>query len=250
MRHWRAEWGELLRGAEAWLLPAACLGCARPVTAGDEPLVCDLCRTRWRPPPRPLCVRCGQPKALPIECRICDQWPVEFGPVRSAVIIDASVRALLHQFKYHGWRRLADQFATAMAPLCSDVPDGAELVPIPLAGRRRRLRGYNQAGVLAASLSYRTGLPVAEDRLTRVRETATQTRLGAAHRRANLADAFTARPHFAPAILVDDVFTTGATLVSAAGALLDAGADRVLALTFARAEAPLAGAARHLTRLD
>jgi ComF family protein len=247
---WQRGWRELVRDAESWLLPAACLGCGRAVVGEDEPLACDLCRTRWRRPPAPLCTRCGQPRPLNIECRICADWPPDFGPVRSAVMIDPSVRSLLHQFKYHGWRRLADQFALAMEPICRDLPGNAQLVPIPLAGRRRRVRGYNQAAMLARAVAVRIGLPVAEDRLVRVRETTTQTRLGASNRRANLAGAFEAREDQVPAVLVDDVFTTGATLVSASGALLDAGAEQVLAVTFARAEAPLAGAARNLTRLD
>ncbi len=162
-------------------------------------------------------------------------------------MIDPQVRQLLHQFKYHGWHRLADSFAIAMAALVAAVPAGAELVPIPLAGRRRRVRGYNQAAVLAEALAARTGLPVAPELLARVRETATQTRLAAAERRANLAEAFVARRGSATVILVDDVFTTGATLVSAAGALVDSGADQVLAVTFARADAPLRGVARQLT---
>ena len=85
--------------------------------------------------------------------------------------------------------------------------------------------------------------------MDRHRETGTQTRLAAAERRANLAGAFVATEVERPVILVDDVFTTGATLLSAASALLDSGASRVEAVTFARAQPPLAGLARHLTRL-
>src|SRR5690606_17727811 len=139
-------------------------------------------------------------------------WPRDCGPVRSAVMIDPGVRSLLHQFKYHGWRRLADQFALAMEPICRDLPGNAQLVPIPLAGRRRRVRGYNQAAMLAHAVAARIGLPVAEDRLVRVRETATQTRLGASNRRADPARAFAAREDTAPALLGDEVFTDGATV--------------------------------------
>ncbi|HRP09191.1 MAG TPA: hypothetical protein PLL69_11965, partial [Gemmatimonadales bacterium] len=125
------------------------------------------------------------------------------------------------------------------------------LVPIPLAPGRQRSRGYNQAAELARALGRMNGLPLAPELLSRGRETGTQTRLGAADRLANLAGAFSARGAVPDgAILVDDVFTTGATLVSAANALLDAGASRVAAVTFARAEPPLAGVARQLTRLD
>lgn len=176
-------------------------------------------------------------------------WPPDFGPVRSAVLLDPPVRHLMHQFKYLGWRRLADRFAAVMVPLLVDLPGDADLVPIPLARRRLRQRGYNQAAELARALARRTGHRVSEDRIGRWRETTTQTRLAAAERRANLAGAFAATERARPAVLVDDVFTTGATLLSAASALLDAGATRVGAVTFARAQPPLAGVARHLTRL-
>lgn len=136
-----------------------------------------------------------------------------------------------------------------MVPLLAAMTPEAELVPIPLAGRRLRQRGYNQAAVLAHALARLTGRRVAEGRIGRDRETATQTRLATAERRANLAGVFRAAEVEVPLVLVDDVFTTGATLLSAASALLDAGASRVEAVTFARAQPPLAGLARHLTRL-
>lgn len=244
------SWKNSLATAERWLLPASCLGCGSPVTSAGEPLVCDVCRIRWRPVPTPVCQRCGEPRRLAVICRICPEWDPSIGPVRSAVLLDDSARRLLHQFKYHGWRRLADGFAQPMAPLLRQLDCSGPLVPIPLAPGRTRSRGYNQAAELAAALGRITGIPVHLDLLARGRETGTQTRLGTADRLANLAGAFSARAAPEAVILVDDVFTTGATLVSAANALLDAGASRVAAVTFARAEAPLAGLARQLTRLD
>ena len=104
---------------------------------------------------------------------------------------------------------------------------------------RLKARGYNQAEQLATALGRLSGLPVRSDRLHRRRETPTQTRLGPEHRRANLAEAFAARDCHRAVILVDDVFTTGATLCSAAAELLDRGAGQVGAVTFARAALPL-----------
>ncbi|MGH7522931.1 MAG: ComF family protein, partial [Gemmatimonadales bacterium] len=73
----------------------------------------------------------------------------------------------MHRFKYPGWWRLAEVFATRMTALV-DTRD-ADLVPIPLARRRRQQRGYNQAETLARSLGALTGLPVRTDRLQRLR---------------------------------------------------------------------------------
>jgi ComF family protein len=182
-----------------------------------------------------------------VTCRICPDWPRDFAPVRSACFVDPALTHLVHQFKYHGWRRLAESFARPMVPLLAEWPPDAVLVPIPLAARRRRMRGYNQAEELAAALGRLTGRLVRPALLQRLRETGTQTRLGRADRLANLAEAFRGRATARPAILVDDVFTTGATLVSAARALLDAGAPAVGAVTLARAAPPLAAQALRLS---
>lgn len=241
-----AEWVERLRRVERWFLPGACLGCGEPVPEALDPLICDLCRLRWRRPAPPLCLVCGDPQPLGLSCRICPEWPAGFDWARSAVILDPAARRVVHRFKYQGWRRLAEVLARPMAPLLVDVDPDATLIPIPLGRKRRRQRGYNQAEELARSLARLSGHRVAADRLWRSRETATQTRLAPEARRANLAGVFSASADRRPAILVDDVFTTGATLVSAAATLLDAGAERVVAVTFARAAAPLAGAAAAL----
>ena len=233
-------WAELAGAAERWLLPGECSVCRAPSAGRHDRLVCDVCRARWRPIAPPFCAVCGEPAPLALECRVCAEWPPDFGPVRSAVRLDPVVRRLVHRFKYLGWWRLAECFAPPMAALIRETGD-ADLVPIPLARRRRRARGYNQAEQLAIALGGITGLPVVASRLRRCRDTPTQTRLAPESRRANLAEAFAATDSRRPAILVDDVFTTGATLCSAAAELLDRGAVQVAAVTFARAELPLAG---------
>ena len=234
-------WAELAVRAEQWLLPAECAVCRAPIISGVEPLVCDVCRARWRPIALPICSTCGEPSPLNLACRLCADWPPDFGPVRSAVRLDAPVRHLVHRFKYQGWWRLADVFAMRMAPLVRQLGD-ADLVPVPLNRRRRAIRGYNQAEQLAVAIGAVTGLPVRADRLRRVRDTPTQTRLTPEARRANLAEAFAAAPDcHRPVILVDDVFTTGATLCSAASELLENGAERVAGVTFARAQMALEG---------
>jgi len=110
------------------------------------------------------------------------------------------------------------------------------LIPVPLGGARQRARGYNQSERIAAALGARAGVPVRSDLLRRVRETRTQTALTPEARHANVALAFRSEPvNGLELVLVDDVFTTGATLAAAAAALMSAGAKRVEAVTFARA---------------
>jgi ComF family protein len=117
------------------------------------------------------------------------------------------------------------------------VEDGVLLVPVPLHPRRRRERGYNQSELLALELAKRTGLEVAAPALVRRKDTAPQTGLKAASRRANVAGAFAVRKQAKvvgrTVVLVDDVFTTGATARACALALHQAGVRSVRLITAA-----------------
>jgi len=245
---------------EQLLLPAECLLCRALLSfAASSRLVCDVCRHRWRPVRPPWCARCGQPEPLFGRCRLCAEWPAAFGPARSAVWLDAGAREAVHALKYGGLPRIATELAAAMAGLELPGIDSAWLVPVPLGRARLRTRGYNQSERLARALGRRWRRPVV-DLLVRTRDTAAQTALTPEARLANVAGAFTVRngecgvrnerahadsalriPHSAlerPLILVDDVFTTGATLAEAARALERAGAGTVSAVTFGRAVVP------------
>jgi ComF family protein len=226
----------ILAGVERWLLPPACLLCgeAIPDREGDA-LICGLCRIRWRAVPHPVCNRCGQPSRHGLECRLCAEWPAGLSRARSGVWLEGSARHAVHQLKYEGWSRAADAMAEAMRQL-EPLTAGVSLIPIPLGRRRLRERGYNQSERIAAALGSRVGLPLRSVLLERSRETRTLTALTPEARHANVAGAFRAgNAAGLELVLVDDVFTTGATLAAAGAVLVQAGAARVEAVTFARA---------------
>jgi len=229
-----------LRRVERWFLPSECLLCQGTAPdRDDDPLVCDVCRMRWEALPEPVCERCGQPVDATGPCRLCAEWPSAVTRVRSAVWLTGGARATVHYLKYGGWWRLAEVMAPPLAGLAL-FRDSDGLVPVPLGASRRRVRGYNQCDVLARAVQPLVGVPVRGDVLTRRRETRRQTGLSADERRANVLGAFLPvgdvprRP-----VVLDDVFTTGATLLAVADALLAGGAHTVRAVTFARARRPL-----------
>jgi len=251
---WQRPFAELagtLPGVERWLLPAECLLCERPVgRSDDDALVCGLCRSRWLPIPDPVCGLCGQPLSPGVDCRICAAWPAGFGGVRSAVWLEGRARDAVHWLKYQGWWRVAEAMAPAMIRLRPALPD-AVLVPVPLGAARQRERGYNQSEILARALGRIWDREVSTTRVLRTRETSRQTDLAPAAREVNVSGAFAARwPGRRPAVLVDDVFTTGSTLAAVARTLLDAGATNVSAVTFARARRPLDDAVEELGRTE
>ncbi len=173
-----------------------------------------------------FCARCWQG---------LDFLPDEGAPVRAAVAYGSVARDVLLKLKYA--RRLghAEPVAAAMRRL---MPADADLiVPVPLARWRLWSRGYNQAGLIAASLARSSGVAVRHDLLVRTRATPVLRGLGFAARRRAVAGAFAVRDAAALSgchvVLIDDVFTTGATTGSCVGVLEAAGA-RVTTLVFAR----------------
>lgn len=228
----------MLAALDRLLLPGECLLCQAPLPPRAwDALVCPLCQLRWRPVVPPWCERCGQPGLADVACRFCAAWDEALARARSACWLEDGARAAVHHLKYDGWPAMARAMAGAMRRM--PLPAGGILVPVPLGRRRLRQRGYNQARALAAALGALRGCRVA-DVLQRVRETASQTTLTPDGRTANVRDAFMAGAAVEGTfVLVDDVCTTGATLVAAARALRAAGAQRVEAVTFARAPLPV-----------
>ena len=244
---------------EQLLLPAECALCHGLLGERDAApphLTCAVCRTRFRAVRPPWCERCGQPEPNFGPCRLCAEWPAALKTVRSAVWLVEDAQQAVYALKYGGLSRIADDLALVTAPLRPRTAHATVLIPIPLAPRRLRQRGYNQSELLARALARTWRIPVLPDLLIRTRETPTQTALTPETRLANVAGAFDVRraafdvwrkrlprsaardtPHV-QFVLVDDVFTTGATLAEAARALEQAGATTIHAVTFARAAIP------------
>jgi ComF family protein len=212
------------------LLPQRCAACGR-----GERLLCADCRAGLvflRPP---LCARCGAPVAWPVErCSECAGRRIPFTTARAAVAYEGPARPLVAAWKERGLRTLVAE-AADLVQAAVPRPGADVLVPVPGDLDRSLWRGQNTAEALARALAPRWDVPVAA-LLRRSRTVPRQRGLSRAARRANVRRSFEAHGG-APrqVVLVDDVYTTGATVSAAATELRRAGARRVDVVTFARA---------------
>ena len=212
------------------LLPERCAGCG-----AGETLVCPACRSELRALTPPLCARCGAPTAWPVErCAECAGRRVPFASARAAVAYEGRARDLVAAWKERGLRRLGVDFADLVVAGVPR-PDAHALVFVPGDNDRSLWRGQNAAEALARLLGGRWDLPVLS-LLARRGSARRQRGLSRPERRQNVRGSFRACGR-APAkiALIDDVYTTGATVSAAATELRRAGARRVHVVTFARA---------------
>jgi ComF family protein len=231
------------------LLPPHCAGCE----AICRELFCPTCLPRLEALEGPYCPRCGHPHPpaaggwpLCADCRPRKRPALDgarsalfhLGPARKAIITYKFEGCLEYATPLAGL--LAQRFLNELArphPLPFD--EVSAVVPVVLHPARRAWRGFDQASLLSTALAHALDRPLWADVLVRVRNTAPQLRLSPAEREANIHAAFEARQPSklkgAALLIVDDVYTTGATLREAARALKHGGAAAVYALTLTRA---------------
>lgn len=171
------------------------------------------------------------------DCRKRD-WP--FTLARAGGAYEGVIKETVHRFKYAGRRSLAVHLATLMVDVCRLEPcyqTASLIVPVPLSRQKLRLRGFNQAELLAVEVGRALGMPVNGNCLVKDFDTPPQAGLNRVARESNLKGAFRVkRPEVIRdqvVLIIDDVFTTGSTMSAAAAALRRAGARQVMGLTAA-----------------
>jgi ComF family protein len=197
----------------------------------------DLFQTR--------CLGCEGPTTKPL-CGNCYWFPwlpeAPGAPVQSALSYRSPWRTVLHEIKFARHRELLRLFQPVVAQCDFDfVHEGAVVVPVPIHYSTLRARGFNQSEVLARWVAAQTGLPLALDSLSKTRATQAQSLLGARARATNLQSCFEWSGGKTPdaVLLVDDVFTTGATYDACRHVLQEVGVQGVQIWTVFRAKGPI-----------
>lgn len=159
--------------------------------------------------------------------------------MRSWAVFDSPMQNALHTLKYRRNIGLGESLATHMVEFFRSLQWPVDIfVPVPLGKNRLKERGYNQVALVARPLAYGVGLQYSPRTLWKARETRSQVGLTISQRRENVQNAYHADPRAVKRksiVLMDDVATTGSTILACTDALLSAGAKDVYAITIARA---------------
>lgn len=159
--------------------------------------------------------------------------------MRSWAVFDSPIQNALHTLKYRRNIGLGESLATQMVEFFRSLQWPVDIfIPVPLGKNRLKERGYNQVALVARPLAYEVGLQYSPRALWKARETRSQVGLTISQRRENVQNAYQAEARAVKrksVILMDDVATTGSTILACTDALLSAGARDVYAITIARA---------------
>ena len=223
-------------GFEKSLMPEfSCLACGRECKDTNT-LICEDCKNVLIKISGYVCEKCGNP--LPHGQRVCDECKTTehiFDKARAVYIFDDLSSKIVYRLKYYGNKYTANHIAKLLISPMLEFGEINYLVPVPLHEQRLKERGYNQSELIANALGELTSIPVLTNVLIRKLNTETQTGKTKAERAANVVGAFAVLNKNAikdkNIVLLDDVFTTGATVDECARVLKRAGAKKVYVLT-------------------
>lgn len=215
--------------------PSRCPICGNIIDYGKPLLVCEKCRGEIKYICEPCCKKCGKPLVVREQeyCYDCSRQEHEFTRGLSLWLYDKEVQKSIYNFKYNNKREYARIYINELTKYHREkiISWRAQcLIPVPVHKAKMRERGFNQAELLAKELGKQLELPVNDKLIIRCKETTPQKQLNSKERKNNLKKAFKISNNdvkLKKVILVDDIYTTGATIDSISAVLKNAGVSNV-----------------------
>ncbi len=236
---------ELLNDVSNIIFPPQCLACTEIINGPAKQVFCCACQDKIHFITNNFCPICGIPflvsSAGSHVCGNCQENKPYFIQARAVTAFETVIMDAIHKFKYGRSIAAGDSLGSFMADFSFpdfDFSGFSLLIPVPLHIKKLRERGFNQSLLLANKMGRKYNLPVNFSLLKRNKSTLTQTDLNKTEREKNVKGAFVIADRKIIAgenvILIDDVYTTGATLNECAKVLLKAGVQKVAVLTLSR----------------
>ncbi len=226
--------------AIVFLYPSSCRVCEDFLGAALMPYICADCWQDVQYLEPPWCDICGTPDVKGL-CDACATSPPRYGQLRTVALYQTTLQQAIHLFKFEKKKVFARhliQLINAHIPVDCDIATYDFILPIPIHKKRLRERGFNQAMLLADGIAKAAGVRVLTDALVRKRHTVAQSSLDREARQQNIVGAFEIRnPKVIRGkrlLVIDDVFTTGATIREAVNELWTVDPAEVDVLTLAR----------------
>ncbi len=228
------------------LFPLSCKVCGVDIRSGEIPGLCEGCWSTIQFLDGSCCPKCGKPFASEValiyspdhQCGDCREKPPKYDRAISAALYENALVEAIHLFKYSKKANWSKPLGRLLYTRLSDFGKLDVILPVPLHPKRLRQREFNQSLLLAREVSLASGIPLQVDNLCRARWTQPQIELSGDERRKNVRGAFEVKwpdqVQDQSVLLIDDVYTTGATVNECARVLKKAGAETVNVLTLAR----------------
>lgn len=218
--------------------PPRCVICEK-ILLPSEKRICDRCLRDLPLVKDPYCMCCGKPLNLKEReyCADCERHSHVYDEGRAVFLYEKGIRLSVNRLKFNNQRYsipFYGEWLLSMLREMEPVWKAECLVPVPMHPKKRAVRGFDQAVLLGRCLSSLSHIPCREDLLVRTRLTQSSKKLGRTGRRKNLRGAFRVNPDAVipeSVILIDDIYTTGATMDEASLALRRAGVRRIYFLT-------------------
>lgn len=235
---------EILKGLTDLIYPSLCILCKRHIAPSEKKdQLCTACQVEISKNRPPFCCKCSRPleDSTHSFCKACQRTPFYFDQAWGVCLYNDTVRRLIHLFKYGNKTALRHHFAELIFLFVRTYKVNLNtfelIVPIPLHPVRLRERRFNQSQLIGQLISEKFHIPQSVNNLTRIRNTKNQALLSPKERWTNIQGAFRIKSsrvfHEKNILIVDDLYTTGATSSEAARVLKEAGAKKVTALTLA-----------------